>query len=127
MVLVILMLCVLERHKMTQVLLSYDFSQLISKDTNMNGRFEKVPLESGTRIQSQQEFVIEQTSPPLNALYQHWIWDGIIFSYGVAGLNDDGLFGILTQTTYGKNIKRGGITISRSDSGFTFVNFNFIA
>ena len=99
----------------------------------MNGRFEKVPLESGTRIQSQQEFVIEQTSPPLNALYQHWIGDGIIagglifFSYDAAELDDYGLFGILTQTTYRKNIKRGGITISRSDSGFTFVNFNFIA
>ena len=107
---------------MTQVLISLGFN-----------RFEKVPLENGTRIKSQQEFVIEHTTPPLNALYQHWVWDGIIaeslifVSDDVAEHDDDGLFGILTQTTYGKNVGRSGITICRSESGFTFVNFNFIA
>jgi len=64
-----------------------------------------------------------------DVLYQKWVWDGItgeslIFvSDDVASLSDGQLEAdVRTSPLVGS----GSVTISRSDSGYTFVNFNFV-
>lgn len=91
----------------------------------MNQSFENVPLDEGTKIISQKELEVNG----LKALRQQWVWDGIaahsliFFDSDVADLNDDQL----VQHIKDGNIEgfEGKTTISRGDSGFTFVNFGF--
>ena len=89
-------------------------------------KFSNVPVEDGTKIL----FSVESKLGERDVLYQKWSWDGItaesfIFvSADVAGMTDAELEEE-ARTSPAIN-GDSSITISRSNSGFTFVNFNFV-
>jgi len=86
-------------------------------------KFNNVPVEPDTRIIQQREIEIEGVP----ALHQTWSWDGLIgesiifHSDDVEGFTDDEIFELINDHTD----PEGKYTVSRSDSGYTFVNFNF--
>ena len=90
----------------------------------MSNKFDTVPVESDTKILSQ---TISKFGD-YDVLYQKWFWSGItaeslIFANNdVAGLSHEKLEQDLRTSPL---FKQGSITIKKSDSGFTFVNFNF--
>ena len=91
----------------------------------MATKFENVPVEADTKVLFQEEAKFGQ----YDILYQKWYWDGItaesiIFvSEDVAELTDDQLEEDVKTSPLVKT--DSSVTISRSASGFTFVNFNF--
>ena len=94
----------------------------------MSSKFQNVPVEKGTRIHFEKETRIGD----MDILHQVWSWDGvhaesIIFrNTDVQNFSDEELQGIVEKSFKEKLQKNRKMTISRSDSGFTFVNFNFI-
>jgi hypothetical protein len=88
-------------------------------------KFNSVPIEVDTKIINSEEVKINE----FDALHQKWFWDGIyaeslIFvSNEINHLNDDDLKLMLIQSRFVN--KETQITIDHSDSGFTFLNFNF--
>ena len=89
-------------------------------------KFSSVPVDDDTAIQ----FSLECKLGERDILYQKWNWDGItaesfIFvSDDVAELTDAALE---KEVRTSPAVKRdSSITIKRCDSGFTFVNFNFV-
>ena len=93
----------------------------------MSSKFQNVPVEKGTRIHLEKEITIGD----MDALHQVWSWDGvqaesIIFrNEDVQHHSDDQVQAIVVGHFKEKIQKNAKMTISRSDSGFTFVNFNF--
>ena len=88
-------------------------------------KFKNVPIEEDTRIIFQQEMKFGE----YDVLYQTWTWDGIsaesiIFSSeDIPELKDQE---IEKQVRASPICKKGSsITIKRTDSGYTFINFNF--
>jgi len=92
----------------------------------MTSKFTTVPSDGETKLLLQCETRVGD----LDALWQWWVWDGItaeslIFaSADVAGLSNADLEKAIKDSSFYKGIS--SITISRTDSGYTFVNFNFV-
>lgn len=91
----------------------------------MATKFDSVPLDNETLIVGQNEVVIDG----YDALHQVWNWEGItaesliFLSADVDGLEDDDLKHLLVSATLAA--PGAPITVSHSDSGYTFLNFNF--
>jgi len=91
----------------------------------MGNRFDTVPVEEDTHIL----FSLEAHLGETEVLYQKWVWDGItaesiIFvTEDIKQMSDKELEKEVRTSPLLKSDTK--ITISRSDSGFTFVNFNF--
>lgn len=90
-------------------------------------KFKNVPIEEDTKILSQQEVMLGE----YEVLYQKWYWDGIraesiIFSSeDVSTLDDEA---IEKEVRSSPLVSSGSsVTLKRTDSGYVFVNFNFIA
>ena len=93
----------------------------------MASKFERVPVEEDTKIIFQQEAKLGE----YDVLYQKLYWDGItaesiIFANeDIVGIADDEVEAeVRTSPLLNADSK---ITLKRSESGFTFVNFNFEA
>ena len=93
----------------------------------MSNKFEQVPVEDDTRIIFQQEATLGE----YDVLHQKWYWDGIIAesiifaNEDIVGITDDE---VETEVRMSSLLKADSkITLKRSKSGFTFVNFNFEA
>jgi hypothetical protein len=91
----------------------------------MNKKFEKVSVEKGTQIIFQTEAELGE----YEVLYQKWHWDGvtaesIIFSSeDISNLIDNEIEAEVRESPL---VKEGtSMTVKRSESGFTYVNFNF--
>ena len=92
----------------------------------MGEKFNSVPVEDDTKI----IFQLECSFGKYDVLYQKWFWDGIMAESiifddeDVSELNDEEIEAELRESPL---IKKANscITIKRSESGFTFVNFNF--
>lgn len=88
-------------------------------------KFQNIPVEKDTKIIFQQEATLGQ----YEVFYQKWFWDGItaesiIFANeDVSELDDSEIEAeVRTSPLISQDSK---ITITRSESGYTFVNFNF--
>jgi len=87
--------------------------------------YQSVPIDDDTKILVS----LENKLGERDVLYQKWFWDGItaeslIFvSDDVVSLNDNEL---KAEVRTSPLVKSDSITISRSDGGYTFVNFNFV-
>ena len=88
-------------------------------------KFDNVPVEEDTKIL----FELEATLGEYKVLYQKWFWDGIT-AESIIFANEDVIN--LTDKEIEREVrtspllqKASKITLSRSKSGFTFVNFNF--
>jgi len=92
----------------------------------MQTKFDGVPIDEDTKILAQ----LETNLGNYRVLYQKWFWDGItaesiIFdSQDVVNLTDDEILAEVKESPLVANDSK--ITLSRSESGFTFVNFNFV-
>lgn len=89
----------------------------------MSCRFKDIPSDLDTRILFQQELPLGDYP----VLYQKWSWDGliaesIIFESDTVESFDDSKLCEIVSLAYPV---RTNITVTRSKSGFTFVNFNF--
>ena len=91
----------------------------------LKNRFKAVPIEPDTRIQYQKQGKLHQ----YNVRYEIWSWDGIeaesiIFSNDdVSALTDQEIESLVRKSAM---VKVGSATtLNRSDSGYTFCNFNF--
>ncbi len=87
--------------------------------------FKNIPIEKDTVILFQQEAKLGE----YKVLYQKWRWDGII-AESIIFKNDDVSelkdCEIEIEVRTSPIVKEGSsLTIKRSQSGFTFVNFNF--
>ena len=93
----------------------------------MSKKFETVPVEEETRILYELEIPFDK----YHVLHQKWFWDGIIAesiifaSEDVADIKDDELEKIVRASPLVNRDSK--FTLERSESGFTFVNFNFEA
>lgn len=91
----------------------------------MKTKFSEVPKDSDTKITEQNEVLIGQ----LEALHQKWCWDGvkgeslIFVSEDVTEYNEDELIAKCRKT--GLMRFDSSTTFKQTESGFTFVNFNF--
>jgi len=92
----------------------------------MKDKFKNVPVEADTKIGFEKEVKLGG----YDALYQGWTWDGIygesiiLKSEDVAKLTDDEINQMVKTSPF---IKNDSITtFKRTESGFIFVNFNFI-
>ena len=91
----------------------------------MSEKFNSVPVEDDTKI----IFQLECSFGKYDVLYQKWFWDGIMAESiifdgeDVSELNDKEIEAELRESPLIKT--NSSITIKRSESGFTFVNFNF--
>jgi hypothetical protein len=88
-------------------------------------KFSNVPVEPDTTIVSEAEVVLGE----IPALHQQWTWEGLIaesfifISEDVSHLNDEKLFELVKENyVIGEDERH---TVKRSQSGYTFVNFNF--
>ena len=85
--------------------------------------FENVPIEENTNILHQEE----KTFGNLRVLWQKWFWEGIkaesviFISEEIIHLSDEDLSDFVRKNTPTSS----ATTISRSPSGYTFVNYNF--
>ncbi len=91
----------------------------------MSSKFEKIPKESDTKILYQEERKFGQ----IDAMYQKFLWEGVV-TESVIFLNRD--ISDLSDEEIEDKIKEKGllnpfsdVTISKSNLGFTFANFNF--
>ncbi len=95
----------------------------------MNTKFTNVPKDDDTRIVFEKEAVLDG----VDVLYQNWIFDGIraeslIFcAEDIADKNDEELKEWVCSSPVAAETKPNSMTISRSPSGYTYVNFNFKA
>ncbi len=87
-------------------------------------KFGNVPVDPDTIIKKEEIIDVGH----LQALYQRWVWEGIIaeslifLNEDVGGMSDDDLVSLGRDAGI---LKRGGkSTISRSDT-YTFLNMNF--
>jgi hypothetical protein len=94
-------------------------------EVNMNDKFKNVPTDPETRVLKRSLAVVGG----YDVLHERWSWDGIkaesfvFLSSEVADMSDQVLERIVRDTV---GVDEGSqITLKRSDSGFTFVNFNF--
>ena len=91
----------------------------------MAGKFDAVPVEDDTEILIQTECKFGE----FDILYQKWVWnsiaaESIIFeSKDISNLNDREIEQEVRSSPLVK--KDSKVTISRTESGFTLVNFNF--
>lgn len=91
----------------------------------MNSRFKNVPLDPDTKIDAQRDIRIQD----LDALHQHWNWDGIraeslvFVTTDIAQLSPDDLKDLLVKEHLINPGER--VTTSQSESGYTFINFHF--
>lgn len=92
----------------------------------MSDKFKNVPVEEDTNI----IFSLEAQFGDYEILYQKWSWEGVtaeslIFdSRDVAGLTDEELIAEVKTSPLLK--EESQVTLKRGDSGFVFVNFNFV-
>lgn len=95
----------------------------------MNEKFANVTMESDTRLLMQADAQING----IDALYQKWIWEGItaeslIFANAdVVGMSEIKLKTLVMDSAFTECDNPERMTYSQSDSGFTFINFNFEA
>lgn len=93
----------------------------------MNEKFANVTMESDTRLLIQADTQVNG----IDALYQKWIWEGItaeslIFANAdVADLDELALKAIVSNSSYANGASTDKMTYSQSQTGYTFVNFNF--
>ena len=91
----------------------------------MSDKFDNVPVDADTKIMTQVETKLGQ----YEILYQKWTWDGIIaesiifVSEDISKLNAHEIEQEVRSSPMVK--KDSKITMSKTDSGFTLVNFNF--
>jgi hypothetical protein len=91
----------------------------------MTNKFNNVPVEQDTKIIFEQQAKLGE----YDVLYQKWYWDGvtaesIIFAdEDIVGVSDDEIQAEVKDTPLLS--ADSAITLKRSVSGFTFVNFNF--
>lgn len=88
-------------------------------------KFNNVPIEEDTKI----IFQLQETLGEYDILYQKWFWDGIT-AESIIFANED--IAELTDKEIEEEVKDSpllnegsSVTLKRSSSGFTFVNFNF--
>lgn len=90
-----------------------------------HGKFNDVPIETDTTIILQLETQIEG----LDVLYQKWIWEKIdaeslIFAeVDLNGMDNQSLKQLVRTSPLVKEDSQ--MTVTRDESGFAFVNFNF--
>ena len=88
-------------------------------------RFEGVPVEEDTRLLSRTEMEIEGV--PVR--HENWSWDGVYgetLVFVSADVESKDTESLKAFARASGRVSRGSeITIKRSDSGYTFVNFNF--
>ncbi|HWL29185.1 MAG TPA: hypothetical protein VNQ97_09785 [Burkholderiaceae bacterium] len=91
----------------------------------MDSKFDAVPLDDETFILAQNEIVVGG----YDALHQVWKWEGIraesliFLTADVAALQEEDLKQLLVSEA--QAAPGSAITVSHSDSGYTFLNFNF--
>ncbi|MCP3850785.1 MAG: hypothetical protein GY694_11195 [Gammaproteobacteria bacterium] len=92
----------------------------------MTSKFDNVPSDKDTSIIFQTEAKFDE----FDILYQKWSFDGIS-AESVIFCNDD--VSNLSDSEITEHVKSSPLlkkgsstTLKRSDSGYTFVNFNFI-
>lgn len=87
--------------------------------------FKNVPIDPDTRIINQHGVEVEG----IPALIQQWSWEGFIaesiifLNADVAHLDESELFDLVRRSCL---VNDDRFTVSRSESGFTFVNYNFV-
>jgi hypothetical protein len=91
----------------------------------MTDKFDGVPTEKDTTVLFRHEVKFGD----YDVLYEKWKWDGItaesiVFDNDdIAGLSDDK---IKSDAKSSPMVESGSdVTIKRSDTGYTFANFNF--
>lgn len=90
-----------------------------------DNKFQNVPIEPDTRVLSRKPYTIGG----YETLHERWSWDGVkgetlvFVSSEVSGLGDGELRELVTKSELFNADSQ--VTIKRSDSGYTFVNFNF--
>lgn len=93
----------------------------------MENKFKNVPIDKDTTILFEAPMKFDQE----DILYQKWYWDNIygesiIFTAeDIKHMSDDELKKYIASSDIIKD--KNSITISRNKSGYTFVNFNFMA
>lgn len=91
----------------------------------MNNKFKQVPLDEDTKIVFRQEAKVGQ----YNGLHEVWLWDSIIAESlifvheDIKSLNEDELKMMITSS--GIFDIGSSVLVKSSESGYTFVNFNF--
>lgn len=90
-------------------------------------KFEGVPVEDGSRILAQVEAMLGE----YEVLYQKWAWEGVLaeslifVSEDLENKTDTEIQNIVRESPLVRD--NSIITISKTNSGFTFANFNFIS
>lgn len=91
----------------------------------MTNKFKNIPTEEDTKILSRQEKTIGEYI----VLHEIWVWDGI-YAESIIFANED-IEGLSDQEIE-KMVRslpildeNSDLTLTRTESGFTFVNFNF--
>ena len=93
----------------------------------MNEKFANVTMESDTRLLIQADTQVNG----IDALYQKWIWEGItaeslIFANAdVVNMSEPNLKTLVMGSAFTECDSPERMTYSQSESGFTYVNFNF--
>lgn len=93
--------------------------------SELSEKFKNIPKDEDTRTFLRQQMKFGE----FEVVFEHWKWEGIeaesiIFvNVEVADLTDDELKEMVRESPIVN--KDSGITIRRSKSGYTFVNFNF--
>jgi len=91
----------------------------------MLNKFDKVPVEADTKIIFQQEAKLAE----YDVLYQKWIWGGIaaesiiLSNQDIAEVDEETIIAEVKSSPLVNQDSE--ITFTRSDSGYTFINFNF--
>jgi len=91
----------------------------------MTSKFDNVPVEEDTSI----IFQTEATFGDHEVLYQKWQWEGItaesiIFvTEEIANIDDETLLNEIKASPLVQ--EESEITVKKSETGFTFFNFNF--
>lgn len=91
----------------------------------MESKFKNVRVEPDTKIL----FQVDAKFGEYPVRYQKWYWDGIIAESLIFDENDIAAFtdqGLESEVRSSPLIKSDSkVTVSRAESGFVFVNFNF--
>ena len=91
----------------------------------MTAKFNKVPVEDDTVILFQTESKLGK----YDILYQKWFWDGITAEsiiFADEDVDDLDEEEIIKEVKASPLLKKDSkITLKRSGTGYTFVNFNF--
>jgi hypothetical protein len=91
----------------------------------MSDKFKEVTIDRDTKIMFRKETKLGK----YDVLYENWIWESVMaetFIFAnedIEDLTDDGLVMLVKSS----NIFKIGssVLVKRSESGYTFVNFNF--